>query len=246
MKTTIKSLALLTLFSGVGHSAITISGVVGTQFKGNDVSSNMPVGSLFMVIVDTGVTGFLEGTIANPYTGITPSISGLTTSLDPDVAAGDASITAGSTFAGDTILATGTNTTAGVMPTMLTSVGIAGYESAKFALIWFAKSAATLASQGLANQYYGIIAGADWILPTSDAGTFTMSPTDASPAGNYYSFSTTITTAQVGSGGFFTGSGSAGDPTADVKSASFQIIPEPSAALLGAIGALALLRRRRI
>lgn len=246
MKTTIKSLALLTLLSSVGHSAITISGTVGTSFKGSDGSTNIPVGSLFMVIVDTGVTGFLEGTIANPYTGITPGTSGLTTSLDPDVAAGDASITAGSTFAGDTILATGANTTAGVLPTMLTNVGIAGYESAKFALIWFNKSAATLASEGLANQYYGIISGADWTLPASDSGTFTMSSTDASPAGNYYSFSNAITTAQLGANGFFTGTGSAGDATNDIKSAQFQIIPEPSAAVLGAFGALLVLRRRRI
>jgi hypothetical protein len=245
MRTTIKTLALLSLLSGMGQAAITISGTVGTSFKGSDGTTNIPVGSLFMVIVDTGVTGFLEGTLANPYVGVTPGSGGLTTTADPDVVVAQASITAGQTFAGDTILATGAVTSAGVMPTLLSSIAIAGYESAKFAVIWFAKSSATLASEGLANQYYGAISGADWTLPASDAGTFTMSPTDAAPSTNYYSFSSVISAAQVGANGFFTGSGTAGDATTDIKAATFQVIPEPSAALLGAIGALGLLRRRR-
>lgn len=235
--------------SGMSQAAITISGTVGTAFKASDGTTNIPVGSLFLVIADAGTAGFLADNGNSPLNpSITPGLNGLTTSSDPEVLLSSASITSGGFFGGDKILATGSVTTAGVMPTLLSSVAIAGYESAKFAVIWFSKSAATLGTEGLAGQYYGIISGADWTLPAADSGTFTMSPTDATPATNYYSFSTTLTSAQIGATGFFTGSGTAGDGTADIKAATFQIvnpIPEPSAAVLGALGALALLRRRR-
>jgi len=238
MKNTLKSIAFLTLFSGVSQAAITISGTVGTSFKGNDGTTNLPVGSLFLVIADTGVAGFL-----NP--AVTPSTAARTSAHDPEISIIDASITAGATFGGDTILAIGSVTSAGVLPTMLTNVAIAGYESKPFALVYFQKSAATLGTETLANQYYGVLRLSDWTLPASDSGTFTMSATDATPSTNYYSTSNAITALQVGATGFFTGSGTAGDVTNDIKAATFQIVPEPSAALLGAIGALGLLRRRR-
>jgi MYXO-CTERM domain-containing protein len=63
----------------------------------------------------------------------------------------------------------------------------------------------------------------------------------------YWQLAATTTAAQIGAAGFFTGSGTAG--TNASKTAIFQVgeaIPEPSAALLGALGVLGLLRRRRI
>lgn len=226
------------------QAAITISGTVGTLFKAADGTTSIPSGSLFLVIADDGQSGFLKDN-GSLQPAVSASINGLTTSSDPKVVAANAAITAGLTFGGDRILATGTNTSAGVLPTLLSAVSIAGYESKKFAVIWFAKSAATLTSEGLSGQQYGIISGADWTLPSSDSGTFTMSSTDATPSTNYFSFSSAITSAQVGSTGFFTGTGTAGDATNDVKSATFKIVPEPSSAILAALGALGLLRRRR-
>jgi len=242
MKTTVKTLALLGLLSSLGNAAITISGTVGTSFKGADGTTNIPVGSLFLVVADAGTAGFLA---ASTNGALTAGTTGKTALADPLVAIADASITAGGFFGGDKILATGSITTAGVMPTLLTAVTIAGFEGQRFAVIWFEKSAATLTSEGLGSQAYGILSGADWLLPATDSGLFTMSATDANGASSYYSTSLTLAAAQIGANGFFTGTGTAGDASADVKSATFAIIPEPSTALLGALGALALLRRRR-
>jgi hypothetical protein len=243
MKTTTKTLAFLALLSGMSQAAITISGTVGTAYKTQDGATNLPVGSLWMVVADTGTSGFITDGIEG--SAFSAGTSGLTTTVDPKLLAASASITAGQSFGGDTIIATGATTTAGVVSSLLTSKAIAGFENKNFALVWFGKSSATLGSEGLANQYYGIMRLADWTFPATDSGTFTMSSTDASGASSFFSTSSALSNAQLGGTGFFTGSGTAGDVTNDIKGTTFQIVPEPSAALLGALGALGLLRRRR-
>jgi hypothetical protein len=91
---------------------------------------------------------------------------------------------------------------------------------------------------------------ADWTMPgDADGKSYTLNPSDTGGAGGFYSTSVATTALQLGGTGFITGSGAAvASPVSSniVKGATFQIIPEPSAALLGAIGALGLLRRRRI
>ncbi len=246
MKSKFKTVAILALLCGASQAAVTISGTTGTSFKTADGLTNIPAGILFMVLADAGTAGFL-GTSANG--AIVPGGSNgaaLISANDPKVSVTDASITAGGFFGGDKIIATGATTSAGVIPTLLSSVSIAGFENKNFAVVWFTKSAATLGGQSsISGENYGILACADWTLPGTDAGNFTFSSTDAVPASNYFSIGTTVTAAQMGSIGFFTGAGIAGDAVADIKSATFSIVPEPSAALLGAIGVLGLLRRRR-
>jgi len=242
MKTSVKIAALIALLPAASNAAITISGTSGTSYKSQDGTTNLPIGIHYMLIGDSG-NGFLAG-----YSGVSPvgaSLTGQGSASNPKVTVADAGIAYQGTFGGDTILAIGTTTSAGVIGSLITSQSIAGFENKNFAMVYFQKSAVTLALEGMANQYFGIIRGADWVFPSADSGTYTFSATDASPTTNYYSFSAAATAAQIG-GGFFTGSGTAANTgSTAVRSAQFQIVPEPSAALLGALGALGLLRRRR-
>lgn len=242
MKLTIKIAALLGLFASLGNAATTISGTTGTLFKGPDGTTNIPSGAVYMVIVDNTGDGFLSSASGG---AIVPGLTGLS---GKTLAVGNASITAGQTFGGDAILSVSSTSSAGVIGSLLTGVDVSAYSGKNFAVVWFNANSATL-SGGLAGQSFGVISGADWVLPPDTGSTFTLSSTDAGvPASStYYSFSATLSAAQLGSTGFFTGTGTAGDGTADVRSANFTIIgvPEPSAALLGALGALGLLRRRR-
>lgn len=245
MKTSLKTVAALILLSGVSQAAVAISGSAGSSFKQTDGATNIPLGALFLTIVDTGTSGFLATASTS---ALVPVASALTSLSDPGLKVPDVSITLGGTFGGDTILGVGSVGNSGSISGLLSSTSIVGYENKSFALVWFEKSAATLTTEGLANQKYGIIRGADWTLPATDSGNFTMSATDANVATSFYSFSATISAAQRGTTGFFTGSGTAGDATADVRSTTFTIataIPEPSSAAVGMLVGLGMLVRRR-
>jgi hypothetical protein len=211
---------LLTLLSlqAASFGAISISGISGSGFGTADV----PVGSLVLFIVDDSSNGFLGNNAATD-----PGLTGLT-----------ASTTLGDRFGGDMVFGRGAVTTAGQVPFGLTgfdqSFGSAPYSSAgagrNFAIVWLQDN--TSSTNGQASGDYGIIRGTDWVIPSGD-GNFTASASSATFAG------ATVFARVTQASGALTNQ-ALGTPTA-----SFAIVPEPSAALLGAIGALGLLRRRR-
>lgn len=240
MKTTNKVLALLTLLTAASQGATSITGIVGGTFRGADNATSIPVGSLALLVVDSG-NGFLDQALPGV---IVPS---LTAQSGKSITSAQAGLSVSTTFGGDTIISTITTTAVGQIGGLLTGFDITPYVNKNFAVVWFS---GTPTAGNIAGQSFGMIRLADWTLPASDAGsTFTMSSTDASGATSFYSTSGSATATQVG-GGFFTGTGVAADTgSTAVRGMTFSVagaaVPEPSAALLGAIGALGLLRRRR-
>jgi MYXO-CTERM domain-containing protein len=243
MKNKLTTLGALALTAASASAAISFSTSAAVGLKANDGTTNIASGTLVLLVVDTGGAGFLDlsklADKTTPGAITTGSTSGLAIR---EVNLADASTTVGQTFGGDLIL--GSFSAAGggsVAPGF--SGSIVGYENKPFALVWFTKASAGLSS-GLANEFFGIASGADWTLPSTDSGAYTFSGTTNTTTSVYWQLASATSAAQIGSTGFFSGSGTAG--TAAVKSAAFQVVPEPSAALLGALGALGLLRRRRI
>ena len=202
------------------NAAITFSGNAGASLRDKD--GNAINGGHAMIIVDTTSNASLTS-------------DGFLNAITP-----------GSYFGGDFILATGTITSTGSGNIAFTgSFDITNYQSKNFAVVYFAQDIATLTTS-TANAYYGIFAGSDWVFPSTPNQAASFSPSSFSAATAYAQLSAAPTAAQIGTLGFFTGSGIAGGATAGSKQAVFQVVPEPSAALLGAVGALLLLRRRRI
>ena len=223
MKTTL--IALLGL-QAVSFGAISISGISGSGFGALDA----PVGSLVLFIVDDGSNGFLGNN----------TLSGTLTSLsDPDLTGLNASTNIGSRFGGDMVIGRAAITTAGQIPFTLTgfdqTFANAPFDGAgagrNFAIIWLQDN--TSATTGAASGDYGIIRGSDWVIPGSD-GNYTASATPANFAGATVFARVTNSAGTLANNAFGT------------ATPAFAIVPEPSAALLGAIGALGLLRRRRI
>lgn len=207
---------------GIASATVTLQTQFGIATDVNGVA--LPDGTLWALVVDTNV----DSTFAGGF--------GLNSSLT-EVGAQAAftigqSITLGGNFGSDTIFAMGgfngfTNNatlglTADVLELTLGQNGLAAGRN--FAFYYFPGVTYTGNSAILGSQIGGIHSGADanagldaMIIPADGA---TVSPGAA--------------TSELGG---------------SVSAAGFQavnLIPEPSAALLGAIGALGLLRRRRI
>lgn len=234
------------MLTTASRGATVISGSLGGAFKAADGTTSIPTGALVMIVADTGSNGFLDLATGG---AIAPGLTGLgTRSFSQFNLAG---ITAGTSFFGDTVVATSLSGGGGSISSFLPSTDISSYVNKNFAVVWFNVAPATVTSNiaGSIATSFGMIRLADWTFAGSDGGTFSLSPTDASGPTSYYSTGTGPTATQVG-GGFFTGTGTATDPTSTaIRSADFTIgvgVPEPSAALLGAFGVLGLLRRRRI
>jgi len=228
----------LALTIGSAHGAISTTGSAAVGMK-DHLAVNVTTGSLGLLIVDSGNNGFLD--LAT--TGGAISAGSTSALATRKINATDASITANGFFGGDLILGTFSTAASGSGAPAF-SGSIAGHEGKKFAIVWFEKTAASLASTR-AGEYFGIASGADWTLPSSDSGTYSFNPTTNTTASVYWQLAATTNATQLGTAGFFSGTGSTGGSNV-VKTAAFQVVPEPSAALLGAVGALVLLRRRRI
>jgi hypothetical protein len=235
MKNKILFIGAIALATGYASAAISFSSTAAVGLK-DKAGTNIATGDLVLLVVDSGDNGFLDlaasgGAIT---TGSTTALGKRT--LEDD----DTSITAGQYFGGDLILGAYSASAGGsVAPAF--SGGIAGYEGKKFAIVWFEDSSANLTN--LAGKYFGIASGADWTLPSSDSGNYSFHSTTNTTTSVYWQLASAVNSTQLGANGFFSGTGAAG--SSPVKSATFEIIPEPSATLLGAIGALGLLRRRR-
>ena len=237
MKNKMMIIGAMALTTAYASAAITFSTTAAVGLKDN-AGTNLVTGDLVLLVVDNGDDGFLNlaATGGAITTGSTSAQSVRT------VAVANTSITAGQTFGGDLILGAYSAASGGSVAPGFSGT-IAGLEGKKFAIVWFENSAANLTN--LAGKYFGMAAGGDWTLPSTDTGAFTFHGTTNTTASVYWQLGGTTSAAQLGSNGFFSGTGTAGSSPAAVKSATFQVVPEPSAALLGAFGALALLRRRR-
>jgi len=248
MKNKLISIGLVLITTTSINAAITFSGTAGATLRDKD--GNAINGGHAMIIVDTtGIAnltsdGFLNASTNGSGFYTAGSTTGIVASANPKVLVANAGLSAGSYFGGDYILATGTITSTGNIA-FSGSININDYQSKNFAVVYFAANAATLAAS-TANAYYGIFAGSDWVFPATPNQTASFSPSSFSASTAYAQLSAAPTAAQIGTLGFFTGSGVAGGGTPGSKQAIFQVVPEPSAALLGAVGALLLLRRRRI
>jgi MYXO-CTERM domain-containing protein len=209
------TLLALLLLAGSSHAAITISGAAATGLR-DPFGINAAANATALLIVDTTGNGFLG-------MGNLPLNTTLTPANDPGFFQGGTNI--GSTFGGDLVLNTMTTSASGAVTGLLTNVSVADYLGMNFAVVWL-----------LTGGKYGIIRGADWTFPAADSGTFTFSPTDSSGASSYYQVAATPVD---GTYNFRTATGVGGN------SAAVFGTPEPSVALLSALGALGLLRRRR-
>ena len=232
-----KTLFILGLLSVSANAAVTIGGAILTQVKGPDGATAIPAGTLGMLIVDTAGDGFFSTNITNTGNSV------LLSTQDPKLTTVSMNTTAGQLFGGERILSTFASVgTTGTFSNILTSVSIAGLENKNFAIVWVpgVLNASKPAQLPELTTSWGFIRGADWTLPTSDAGTFTSSATDASGATSFFAPNATT-------GGALSTAFRTVGTTPDAGGAGFgAVIPEPSAALLGALGALGLLRRRRI
>lgn len=206
---------------GVSQAAITLT---GTALTG--LSTLAPVGTLVLLVVDSPPSNF--GGMASPLSGDLTSASVTPLSISA------ASITTGETFGGDIVLGRTEVTSAGALPGGFGFDNIAAYQGKRFSLI-FLPSLTTLSTNTNVNSSttYGITSGSDWILPAVNGGeSFSFSATDA-----------------LGTGSFFRVTVAAGVATNDTytssSGANLTLVPEPSAVLLGSLGALFLLRRRR-
>ena len=227
-----KSLLFLGLLTVTSHAAVTLSGTGLTGAKTTDGATNIPTGTLALLIVDVAGNGFF-----NLGTSLAANTA-LTSTNDPGLNASQ-SLVIGQTFGGETILNRLSSPGGGTFSSFLPNLSIAGMEGKNFAIVWFSNVLlATGDTTVPSTAKWGIIRGSDWTLPAADSGSFAMNATDTGGAGTYYAPSA-LTGGAATTAFRTTTNGTLGGT-------SFSIVPEPSAALLGALGALGLLRRRRI
>jgi hypothetical protein len=228
MKTKLVTLASIVALTAASNGAISLGSTALKNVQGS-TGTDLVAGRLGLLIVDTTGDGFLTGggdaVTGNPVTGTTYGSLGANLSLN-------------SLFYGDLVLARlttavafGDTTMAGVFAGAITSTDpVFNYTSKNFAIVWF-DTLTTAGTDTVASGAFGIARGADWTLPAADSGSFTF----GTGVTNLDQLTLGATaTAPSGQGVAFATNG-----------ASLSVIPEPSAALLGALGALGLLRRRR-
>ena len=231
MKTKIiLAIGLLTIGA---NATTTLSGTAMSRPYTSAGTTALTNGSLAMLLVDTSGNGFIGlGTLAGGTT--------LTSSSDPLLTAANMSSLVGGSFGGDTVAAVYASTGTGISGALtLASAGLgnSAFYGKQFAMVFFDTATITDASK------YGIARGSDWTFPVADiGGSITFSSTDSSGAASFYQIQSATPTANQTSGGFYTVANARPSTVFNVVDA----IPEPSAALLGSIGALVLLRRRRI
>jgi hypothetical protein len=230
-------LALLTLsvaLASVSNAAVSLNGTALKNVQGT-TATDLVAGRLGLLIVDTDGDGFLTG-----FTGGSSPVSGNPFSSSGGYSPNGAGLAVGSTFGGDLVVARlrttvsfGDTTIVGT----LTGFTASPYLNKNYAIVWFnTLTTAGAEATAPAGTYFGIARGGDWTFPAADSGSYTFGTSGSSldqitlAAGG----STSAATAAAGQSVAFATAGT-----------SLSFVPEPSAALLGALGALGLLRRRR-
>ena len=230
-------LALLTLsvaLASVSNAAMSLGGTALKNVQGT-TATDLVAGRLGLLIVDTAGDGFLTG-----FTGGTSPVSGNPLSPSGIYSPNGAGLTISSTFGGDLVV--GRLTTAvsfgdTFMNGTLTGFTATPYLNKNYAIVWF-NTLTTAGTETVApgGTYFGIARGGDWTFPAADSGAYTFG-TGATSLDQ-------ITLAAGGSANAATAA--AGQSVAFATAGtSLSFVPEPSAALLGALGDLGLLRRRR-
>ena len=109
-----------------------------------------------------------------------------------------------------------------------------------FAIVWF--DTLTTASTGNApgSSMFGLVRGGDWVLPTGEGANRTFGTGTGATVYDQITLGNNGAAATAPAGASVAISSNTG------SSGLLTVVPEPSSALLGAVGALALLRRRRI
>lgn len=206
----------------VSQGAISLS---GTALTG--LSTLAPAGTLVLLVVDSPASNFGGGSA--------PLAGNLTSTSVAPLAISSASITTGERFGGDLVLGRAAVTSAGALPGGFTFENVALLQGQRFSLVYLPSlGIASTNSNVSGSTTYGIVSGSDWITPAVNGGeSFLFSSTDASGASSF--FRVTVATGNA-----------TNDTYASASGANLTLVPEPSAALLGALGALGLLRRRRI
>ncbi len=159
---------LLALFVGLATfvtalpamSAVSFTGSYSSNLKQSNGTTNIPTGTRYIIVVDSGTAGFGA-------------------SVNGSIAAG-ASLTVGSLFGGDEIIQSSVvGALAGRATTDISNMGLdlAPYAGKQFALIWFSTQTGTTTVDG---DSYGFYRDAGWILPNA-AGTYGF----ASSGGDY-------------------------------------------------------------
>lgn len=225
------ALGFVTLATSAHAAAILGTPVVGAK---DAAGINIANGSLGLLIVDVQGDGFIG--LPNGTTGT------LDATDNPGVTEGAAGLGVGNTFGGELVLAQLTSSsTSGVLSGSVSfSLTIEMYFR-QFAIVWFdqikTSSAPANAPEG---STFGVVQGTDWILPPTNSGVYSFSPTDASGASSFYQ--TNLTNNPVAAISFRTTNG------VGVSAASFTVVPEPSSALLVGLGVMLPLvtGRRRV
>jgi hypothetical protein len=187
---------------------VTLSGTAAYNLELSTSTSTVPDNSLWLLIVDVSNNGFQAGT-----TLTLPAATSLT--VGSTLGADDKILASGGTSSGF-----GFNAKATVS---LSNFDASSYLNDKYAVVWFdtlTSSATTTGPNG--GQHYGLVTDASWVMPSSNAGTFTFGGGTGNP--------NTIS--------------SPGQATLQVST-----VPEPSTyALLGTglLTSFTLLRRRKM
>lgn len=222
MKSNVKIAAFLLGSACLSQGAISLSGTAVTG-----LATLAPAGTLVLLVVDSPASNF-GGSLA-------PLSGDLTSTSVPPLVIASASITTGETFGGDLVLGRLAVTSAGALPGGFTFENVAALQSQRFSLIFIPSlGLASTNANVTSSTTYGIVSGSDWILPTVNGGEgFSFSSTDV---GGSLSFFRSTVAAGVSTNATYASS----------SGANLTLVPEPSAVLLGAVGALGLLRRRRL
>jgi len=220
-----KTLLLALALSGSLHAAQTLqfaaTGATGVFTNLQSSTGSTTSTLVWGIVVSTTNSTFAGSTAASPY-----DFSGLVVSDNLTLTNGQALTVSNGTATDDrlyissnlmSLSGTGDSSTGVARPTNLNSLIYSNGVTAgdSFALIWFDFTTKTGQSMSLGDNY-GMLALPGFVLP-ADAGSSTS----------------------------FASLGAGADP---VRTASLELgvpVPETSTSLLGALGALALLRRRR-
>jgi hypothetical protein len=221
MKKTKLVLAVLAAFTSVSSAAnIVYSGTALSNLQGS-VAGDLTAGKLGLIIADVGGNGF---------TGATDlAITTTTSGLDVGGFWGNDRIIArvSSAFLSDATLGGGFTWNATVFPV-----------ATKWAIVWFENLTTSATGFAPGNTKYGIARATSWETPAVEPAVGTTLTYATSPSGGAPHRLT------LNNGG--TNLGLPANADFATNGTAFTVVPEPSAALLGAIGALGLLRRRRI
>ena len=241
MKTKVLIIAATAATLAIGNAAISISGNALRNVQGSTATDLVP-GRLGLIILDTTGAG---NTASNGFlTGLTGGAA--VTNTNPFVSATVYETTGGNLgvgtyFGGDLVIArlttslsaTGTDT---VMPGVLTSFDFAPYLGKQYAVVWF-ESLTTAGAETIGSGSFGIARGGDWAFPAADGAANQTCGTGT----------TNLDSPLLANGGsgLAATAGTGQTVVFATPGTTLSFVPEPSSALLGALGALCLLRRRR-